>query len=155
MGEDDAVRLPLGEYGQDRAALFFERDSIDAYEDVFPRHRGDLAAPERRLLRAVLEDALKCLEKCARARDRRGRKLFEETAGWMLAEDEDSIFSFRSVCEALGLDPSYIRKHALGRTANKSEAGPRTEHSSKARHRSAAIARGKRPLRRSAVERGL
>lgn len=59
--------------------------------------------PETALLCAVLEDALACFYT---ARDTR---LVEEARSWFFADDGPTLFSFGSVCEALGLDAREIR----------------------------------------------
>jgi hypothetical protein len=76
---------------------------------------GDGPAPgEKRLMRAVLKDALEVLVKHDGARDPRGRRLFAEAQRWVQSDDADWIFSFANVCDALALAPSCVRK-ALAR----------------------------------------
>ena len=76
----------------------------------FPE-RGDGPQPgERRLMRAVLVDALELLFKCEAAQDARGRRLFAETERWLASDDTRWPFSFLNVCDALGLVPSCVRK---------------------------------------------
>ena len=72
---------------------------------------GDGPAPgERRLMRAVLKDALVILFKYDATEDRRGRRLLAEARHWVESDDAQSTFSFVNVCGALGLDPSCVRK---------------------------------------------
>ena len=72
---------------------------------------GDGPAPgERRLMRAVLKDALVILFKYDATEDRRGRRLLAEARHWVESDDAQSTFSFLNVCGALGLDPSCVRK---------------------------------------------
>jgi hypothetical protein len=59
--------------------------------------------PETALLCAVLEDALACFYT---ARDAR---VVEEARSWFFADAGPTLFSFSSVCEALGLDAPDIR----------------------------------------------
>jgi hypothetical protein len=67
--------------------------------------------PERRLMVAVLEDAVSCLSKDPRRCARQQRKSFEEAHSWINANDTDGwVFSFTNVCETLGIDPSYLRR---------------------------------------------
>jgi len=63
---------------------------------------------ERRLMIAILEDAIYCIQKYLTARSRAERKIFQEAHDWMLSENADP-FSFRHVCDVTGLDPSYLR----------------------------------------------
>ena len=65
--------------------------------------------PEKRLMLAVLEDAVGTFQKCAFARDRRGQALFAETEEWFTSEDREWPFSFENICQALGLEPSFVR----------------------------------------------
>jgi hypothetical protein len=66
--------------------------------------------PEKALMLAVLEDAVTCIQK--------SNRWFRETIVWILTEDDDGLFSFDSICEALDLDASSLRR-ALIDTATK------------------------------------
>ncbi len=76
---------------------------------------------ERLLLLAVLEDAIDCYRRCRRSRDPAMRLLFDETRAWVESRDHDTLFSFESLCEALDIDPDYLRR----RLRQTSEAGDR------------------------------
>jgi hypothetical protein len=65
---------------------------------------------ERRLIIAVLEDAINCFQKNLFAMDNRGRRLFRETEGWVMSADRDLPFAFENICEFLSLDAEYIRR---------------------------------------------
>lgn len=67
---------------------------------------------ERRLLLAILEDAIGCYRKYIAAHDNRGRRLFREAQGWIMSEDREYPFSFENICDCLQLNPAYIR-HGL------------------------------------------
>ncbi len=72
---------------------------------------GDGPAPgERRLMRAVLKDALAVLFKYEGTQDRRGQRLLAEARHWLESDDADWPFSFVNVCDALGLEPSCVRE---------------------------------------------
>jgi hypothetical protein len=76
-------------------------------------HRREFIEPEKKLMLAILDDALKCLVTQVHAKARRGQKLFRLAEEWLLSDTEDWIFSFRNVCEALGISSSYLRKCVL------------------------------------------
>jgi hypothetical protein len=76
---------------------------------------------ERLLMLAVLEDAVDCYRRCRRSRDPATRLLFDETRAWVESRDHDTLFSFESLCEALDIDPDYLRR----RLRQTSEAGDR------------------------------
>jgi hypothetical protein len=71
------------------------------------RRRDDEAV--RRLMTAVLEDAVHCYRKHWGARDGRGRRLFHDAERWLMGEEPGVPFSFDVVCEALDLSPEWIR----------------------------------------------
>jgi hypothetical protein len=64
---------------------------------------------ERRLVLAILEEAVRSYQHYAFATNRRGRRLFGETCEWFEARDNSWIFSFENICYALDLDPEHIR----------------------------------------------
>jgi hypothetical protein len=68
---------------------------------------------ERRLMLAVLEDAVSCFQKYAGATRPRSRRLFKEAEEWFFDEEASWIFSFDSVCTVLGIHPEYFRRNLL------------------------------------------
>jgi hypothetical protein len=65
--------------------------------------------PERRLMAAVLRDALGVFERHLLEWDSPGRRRFEETAAWFASDDLAWPFSFRNICQELALDAEAIR----------------------------------------------
>jgi hypothetical protein len=59
---------------------------------------------------AILEDAIACFQKYAFAREGKGKAFFNEAEEWIQQGSAGGIFSFDSVCEVLGLNPSYLRQ---------------------------------------------
>ena len=78
---------------------------------LFGAHKPQL--PELRLMIAVVQDAIHCIEKYRFATDRRGRRLFGEVTQWFSARESSWPYSFESICEVLRLDASAVR-HRLG-----------------------------------------
>ena len=70
---------------------------------------GPIAA-EKELMVAVLSDAIECFWKYAMTREGVGPRLFREAQAWLFTDDEGQPFSFLNICEALRLDPGYIRR---------------------------------------------
>lgn len=91
-------------------ASLFQPDVLvnDLYLESF--RRGALFEPEKQLMAAILEDAIETLDDHRTASGGKKRRLFEETEEWFFSDDADWVFSFVSVCGALGLDPDYLRK---------------------------------------------
>ena len=69
---------------------------------------------ERRLMLAVLEDAVACFQKHAGATRARGRRLFQEAEDWFFADESSWPFSFEAICTVLGINAEYFR-HGLER----------------------------------------
>jgi hypothetical protein len=94
----------------DRFVNLFEPDTLlpAQYFAAFAREGG--LVRERRLMLAVLEDAVECYQKYALARDPRGRLLFDDACDWIESAERDWPFSYENICEVLGLNPEYIRR---------------------------------------------
>ena len=65
---------------------------------------------ERRLMLAVLEDAIDCFQKYAHTNDLRGRQLFLESYDWIMSQDKRWLFSFENICQIVDMNPDYIRQ---------------------------------------------
>jgi hypothetical protein len=68
---------------------------------------GDLQ-PEKRLMLAVLQGAVECFQDYAE-----DDRLFKETEEWIFEDDHEWPFSFINICEAVDMDPKYLRKGLL------------------------------------------
>ena len=66
--------------------------------------------PELRLMVAVLEEAFRTFCGCAGSPGRRDQRLFREAAEWFDSPDKSWPFAFEYICEALGLEPQWIRQ---------------------------------------------
>ena len=74
------------------------------------KHRSVLEG-ERRLMLAVLEDAVSCFQKHAGATRPRNKRLFQEAEEWFMDEDGSRVFSFEAICTVLDINPEYFRGH--------------------------------------------
>jgi hypothetical protein len=70
---------------------------------------GALGEPERRLRLAVLEDAVDQLQRYANATSPRERAIRDTELDWFASDDRTLPFSFASICDALHIDPQYVR----------------------------------------------
>jgi hypothetical protein len=76
------------------------------------RHRMRLKQqlqPEKKLMLAVLEDALTRFERHLPCHDR----LFREELNWFMDMKSEPVFSFENICDSLQLDPTSVRKYLL------------------------------------------
>jgi len=81
------------------------------YSEIF--RRKTYMQPEKRLVFAVLEDAIACFQKYLLAQDETGERLFREAEEWLSKETGHGLFSFKGICEVLGLNPDYLRRGLL------------------------------------------
>src|SRR4029077_7372313 len=79
--------------------------------ELFPQFPAEGTLPaERRLMLAVLQDAIDILLKHRNATQPKSRRLYLDTAEWIRSDDTEWPFSFVNVCETLGLSPSCLRR---------------------------------------------
>jgi hypothetical protein len=70
---------------------------------------------EKRLMIAVLKDAVECLEKYRGSRDSIGQCQYQSAIEWVEDTDTEWLFSFTNICDLLGFDPEYLREVLLKR----------------------------------------
>jgi hypothetical protein len=70
----------------------------------------DALSPEQMLMLAVLEDAIRCIQKYPRTPR---SSACREAIDWVLAQEDDALFSFANICAVLGLDADYMREGLL------------------------------------------
>src|SRR5262245_63415913 len=73
--------------------------------------RDSLICGEKALLLAVLEDAIRCLDTCARSQIRAAR----DAERWVRADDHSWPFSFVNICAHLDIDDGRMRGALLAR----------------------------------------
>lgn len=97
------------------AGIIGESDAPFSPECVLPEQffsLSDLEQPEKKLMLAMLQDAIHCLSYFF-AKTIRERCLAQEAKEWIESSDTFLPFTFVRVCEALGLDPDYVRRKSL------------------------------------------
>ena len=65
-------------------------------------------APEQELMMAVLEDAVRCIEKYRFPTDGRGRRIFLAAQQWLLTSEPHWPYSFECICAALDIDAGAV-----------------------------------------------
>jgi hypothetical protein len=94
----------------DRSFGLFEPDALLPAQFYAAFRGGSAVRGEKRLMLAVLQDALDCYQKYAFARDGHGRQLFGDADARITCEDRDWYFSFENICETLEINPQYLRR---------------------------------------------
>jgi hypothetical protein len=91
--------------------------------------------PERRLMLAVLENAVLTLHRCALKPSAQGRRIATEVRTWIASNSRRHPFAFAAICDVLGIDMDYLR----GMIARWTDEGaptakPRRRHAGRGRH---------------------
>jgi hypothetical protein len=94
---------------EERTSTPLEPDTL-VPSQYFDRVGSDAAfQPEKRLMLAVLEEAIATFQRNVMSDNRRSQRLVEEVEDWTAGAQSDWPFSFENVCAALGLEAEYLR----------------------------------------------
>src|SRR5262245_16480184 len=104
MGYDQGLSM------EERVSSLFQPDTLLPEQFLETFRRKLHLEPEKKLMLAILEDGIACFQKYLFARDGKGKALFREAEAWVEEKGGETVFSFDSVCESLGLDPDYLRR---------------------------------------------
>lgn len=85
-------------------------DPLDSLEFYDTMKRSVHLEPEKRLMLALLDDAIKCFQKHFGAKKGRGKRRFHEVEQWFWDDKREDTFSFEHVCAVLNLSPGYLRR---------------------------------------------
>ena len=103
----------------ERIGALFQPDSLLSAHYFETLRRKTILEPEKRLMLAILEDAVDCFQNNVLAQSLKSRRLFEEAEEWIVEVDGDWVFSFENICEVLGFNPAYVRQGLLRWMENK------------------------------------
>ncbi len=98
---------------QSTALIAFEPDPPILPAQLIGYRLDASAMPEKRLLLAVLGDAVITFQRYTTSTQRRGRRLFQEAEAWIVSDDVCWACSFENVCDVLGFDSQYLRQGLL------------------------------------------
>jgi len=99
----------INNIGEDRVLATLESDLI-VPSQFFDRIKAERSSqPEKRLMLAVMEDAIATFQKSASGVTRRQRRLLKETEEWIGSADSSWPFSFENICAALDIEAEYLR----------------------------------------------
>src|SRR6266850_7073019 len=101
---------------RNNAVLIEERTSTPLEPDTlvpaqyFDRIGTDIAfQPEKRLMLAVLEEAIATFQRHVGSTTPRSTRLVQDVEDWTNARDQDWPFSFENICAGLNLESEYVR----------------------------------------------
>jgi hypothetical protein len=79
-------------------------------QQYFERWRGaGHLLPERRLMLAVLQEAVDGFQENVFRRGRKQEELFKDAEDWFFDDNHEWPFSFINICEGCGFNPVYFR----------------------------------------------
>jgi len=87
----------------------FQPDPLIPYDYLKTSRRTVHLEPEKHLMHAILEEAIKTFRLHVSTKSRRERRMFLEAELWIMDRTDDWLFSFENVCDVLGLDPDFVR----------------------------------------------
>ena len=100
--------------GADEAVgSLFQPDSLLLEQYLDTTRRKIVLEPEKRLMLAILKDAVGIFQADLFAANAKSSRRFEQARDWITETDGDWVFSFANVCEHLGLNPAYVRNGLL------------------------------------------
>jgi hypothetical protein len=95
---------------EERLRAVFQPEALLPLQYYETLHRRHSLESEKLLMFAVLEDAVESYMKYLKASTKKGQKRFREAEQWIDREDKFWLFSFDNVCQALDIDPRYMRR---------------------------------------------
>ena len=108
-------------------AAGFEPETILPIQLLDSGRLGAGLQPEKRLMLAVLEDAVATFQRTATATNRIGARDFAEVESWLASDDVTWPYAFVNVCHVLGFAPSCLRR-GLGRWLEGQRERPQTDN---------------------------
>ena len=92
------------------------------YDVAIPGGHPSPPTGERRLMLAILEDAIRTL--IGHRYGSRHAKLQREDLDWLMSDDMSDPFDYLRICDALGIDAGWLRGRILAARAAAEEAPP-------------------------------
>jgi hypothetical protein len=99
--------------------LSFQSDAVLPAQFFHQRQGSGAVKPFTRLLYAILIDAMRRYQVNFDARRPSKKQQFSEARGWLFHDEHNGPFSFRKVCDELGMDPHHVRRGLIGWKAKK------------------------------------
>jgi len=103
--EQEVFGIPSADHHRLQPLLFLPEQFYAAGQQSASQWNG-----ERRLMFAVLQDAVACWFRHRHARTDYGREIFHEIRDWFWDTDQEWLFGFESICVHLELNAEYFRR---------------------------------------------
>lgn len=99
----------------DLLAKILEPDTMLPFHFYGTRQLSGQLNGQKKLMLAVLQDAVECLEKYRSSKNAIQQELYQDALNWIRDPSSDWLFCFTTVCDFLGFDPGYLRQSLLER----------------------------------------
>jgi len=95
---------------EDSEAALFGPEVILPSQFNEPANAKNIDRGERRLMLAVLEEAVATFQRHVDAKGRHGQRVFQEAEEWIQSSDTSWPFAFENICHALDIEPEFLRR---------------------------------------------
>ena len=99
----------------DLLAKILEPDTMLPFHFYGTKQLAGQLDGQKKLMLAVLQDAVECLEKYRGSKSAIQQELYQDALNWIRDPSSDWLFCFATVCDFLGFDPAYLRQSLLER----------------------------------------
>lgn len=99
----------------DFLSKILEPDTMLPFQFYGKRQLSGHVDGQKKLMLAILQDAVECLEKYRGSRNSIQQELYQDSLNWICDASADWLFCFTNVCDFLGFDPSFMRQSLLAR----------------------------------------
>ena len=106
--EQEVFGIPSADHHRLQPLLFLPEQFFTASQQSAAQWTG-----ERRLMFAVLQDAVACWFRYRHVRTDYGREVFREIRDWVWDTDQEWLFGFESICIHLDLNAEYFRRRLI------------------------------------------
>jgi hypothetical protein len=106
--EQEVFGIPTSDQHRLQPLLFLPEQFFTAGQQSTALWTG-----ERKLMFAVLQDAVACWFRYRHARTDSGREVFREIRDWFWDTDQEWLFGFESICIHLDLNAEYCRRKLM------------------------------------------
>ena len=116
LAEKTTTSFHVGHRGagtDETVGSLFQPDSLLLEQYLDTTRRKIVLQPEKRLMLAILKDAVSTFQTDLFAANVKSSRRFEQAKDWISETDGDWVFSFQNICEYLGLNPAYVRNGLL------------------------------------------
>ena len=97
------------DHSEQTLTRMFQPDPLTPYDYLRNSRRTVHLEPEKHLMHAILDEAIKTYRMHVATKSGRDYRLFLDAQLWIMDRNDDWLFSFENICEVLGLDPDFVR----------------------------------------------